>query len=112
MSVTQIQRFAARRSARTRMESWMRIKDPAAIRRWRKQRHFSQRDLAFLVRRSQTTIFLIEKGELRTLSEDLAIAIAARLDVPWEDLFAAEESDSMHSMTTGMQSTSTQKGAA
>ncbi|MCR6706578.1 MAG: helix-turn-helix domain-containing protein [Cellulomonas sp.] len=69
----------------------MRIKDPAMIRRWRKQRHFTQRDLAYLVRRSQATIWQIESGALKTISEDLAIAIAARLDVPWEDLFEAHE---------------------
>lgn len=84
-----------------RREIWMRVKDPAQIRRWRKQRHYSQRDLAFLVRRSQTTIHLLEKGSMRTLSEDLAIAIAARLDVPWEDLFEAEEEKPMPSTTNG-----------
>ena len=69
----------------------MRVKDGGQIRRWRKQRHFSQRELAFLVRRTQSTIYLIESGGLRAISEDLAIAIAARLDVPWEDLFEANE---------------------
>lgn len=70
----------------------MRVKDPAQLRRWRKQRHFSQRDLAFLVRRSQSTIYLLETGGMPTCTEDLALAIAARLDVPWEDLFEAHES--------------------
>ncbi|MCZ1075049.1 helix-turn-helix transcriptional regulator [Rhodococcus sp. A5(2022)] len=69
----------------------MQVKDPAQIRRWRKQRHFTQRELAFLVRRTQATIWQIEAGKLRNISEDLAIAIAARLDVPWEDLFVAHE---------------------
>ncbi|TKR27163.1 helix-turn-helix transcriptional regulator [Cellulomonas hominis] len=69
----------------------MRVKDPAQIRRWRRQRHFSQRDLAYLVRRSQTAIYALEAGKLRTVSEDFAIAIAARLDVPWEELFEARQ---------------------
>jgi putative transcriptional regulator len=73
----------------------MRVKDGGQIRRWRKQRHFSQRELAYLVRRTQSTIYLIETGKLRNLSEDLAIAIAARLDVPWEDLFEAHEESVM-----------------
>lgn len=70
----------------------MKVKDPAKIRRWRLQRHFSQRELAFLVRRTQTTIYAIENGKLDTITEDLAMAIAGRLDVPWEDLFDARES--------------------
>lgn len=80
----------------------MKVKDPAQIRRWRKQRHFSQRDLAYLVRRSQTAIYALEKGTLRTVSEDFAIAIAARLDVPWEDLFEARELDPVPAVTTGV----------
>lgn len=77
----------------------MKVKDPAMIRRWRKQKRFSQRDLAFLVRRSQNTIHLLETGGLKTLSEDLAISIASRLDVPWEDLFELEEHEVMPHMT-------------
>lgn len=69
----------------------MKVKDPAAIRRWRKQRNFSQEDLAFLVRRNQSTISLIERGGMSSLSEDLALAIAARLEVPWDELFEAHE---------------------
>ena len=80
------------RPPRIRREVWMRVKDPAQIRRWRKQRHFSQRDLAYLVRRSQAAIWQIENGELLNVSEDFALALAARLDVPWEDLFEAHES--------------------
>lgn len=73
----------------------MKIKDPAAIRRWRKQKRFSQEELAFLVRRDQSTISLIERGGLTTISEDLALAIAARLDVPWDELFILHEEKAM-----------------
>lgn len=69
----------------------MHVKDPAQIRRWRKQRRFSQRDLALLVRRSQQSISLIESGKMRNIGEDFAIAIAARLDVPWDELFEQRE---------------------
>ncbi len=70
----------------------MKLKDPAALRRWRKQARYTQRELGMLVRRSHTTIYALEAGKLRTISEDLAVAIAARLDVPWDELFIAEES--------------------
>jgi putative transcriptional regulator len=69
----------------------MEVRDPAKIKRWRVQRHYSQRDLAFLTRRSQAAIWQIENGKLRNIEEDFALAIAARLDVPWEDLFEAHE---------------------
>ena len=87
---------------RSRREVWMRVKDPAQIRRWRKQRHFTQRDLAHLVRRSQTAIYALETGRLPTITEDFAIAVAARLDVPWEDLFEAHEVRPMHLTTTAV----------
>ncbi len=93
---------AHKRPRTYRKDYWMKVKDPAMIRRWRKQRHYSQRDLAFLVRRSQNTIYKLENGKLRTLSEDLALAIAARLDIPWEDLFLEEEAKAMPQLTTGM----------
>lgn len=85
----------------------MKVKDPAQIRRWRKQRHFSQRDLAYLVRRSQTAIYAIENGKLRNIEEDFALAIAARLDVPWEDLFEAHEHERVPNMASGAPTTST-----
>lgn len=78
----------------------MKVKDPAMIRRWRKQERFSQRDLAALVRRSQNTIHLLETGGMKTLSEDLAISIASRLHVPWEDLFELEEHEIVPRMTS------------
>lgn len=80
----------------------MRVKDPAKIRRWRKQRHYTQRELAFLVRRSQTAIYALETGRLPTVSEDFALAVAARLDVPWEDLFEAHESPALPTVTNGV----------
>lgn len=88
-------RSQRRKPPQRRREVWMRVKDGARIRRWRKQRHYSQRELAFLVRRTQSTIYLIETNRLRAISEDLALAIAARLDVPWEDLFEAHDDSAM-----------------
>ncbi|OMB79306.1 helix-turn-helix transcriptional regulator [Mycolicibacterium conceptionense] len=84
----------------------MHVIDGNRIRRWRKQRHYSQRELAFLVRRTQSTIYLIETGKLRDITEDLALALAARLDVPWEDLFEAREDSLPSDVTTGACATS------
>lgn len=103
---------AHRRPRTHRRDYWMKVKDPAMIRRWRKQRHYSQRDLAFLVRRSQTTIYHLEKGSMKTLSEDLALAIAARLEVPWEDLFIPEEEKPMPKLTSGQEDIGHRKAAA
>lgn len=93
------------RPPRIRREIWMKVKDPAQIRRWRKQRHYTQRELAYLVRKSQTAIYAVETGKMRTISEDFAIALAARLDVPWEELFEAHEVNFMPSMPSSQMST-------
>ena len=82
-----------RRPPTTRRDTWMKVKDPAALRRWRKQQRFSQQQLATLIRRSQQTIHLLEAGGMKTCREGVAIGIAAWLCVPWEELFEAEEND-------------------
>ncbi|CAM3808196.1 helix-turn-helix transcriptional regulator [Tsukamurella ocularis] len=69
----------------------MQVKSGDQIRRRRQSMRYSQRELAYLVRRSQNTIHLIETGKLRSISEDLAIAIAARLGRDWDELFEAHE---------------------
>lgn len=69
----------------------MEVRDPGKMRRARKNKKFTQRELGMLVRRTQTTIYKIENGQLKNISEDLAIALAARLDKDWEDLFIAHE---------------------
>ncbi|MGP5725876.1 helix-turn-helix transcriptional regulator [Arthrobacter rhombi] len=83
----------------------MRVKDPAALRRKRMNRKYSQRDLAYLVRKSQNTISLLETGRMSTLTEDLALLIAARLGVDWEDYFALEEREVMPVVTSAVHST-------
>lgn len=94
-----------------RKETWMRVKDPAALRRRRKNKRFSQEDLAHLVRRSQNTISLLELGKMKTLTEDLAIAIAARLECDWEDLFVLEESEVAPTIRSSEPSTGDQEAA-
>lgn len=94
------------RSARRRSEVWMRVRDAERLRTWRKRRGLSQRDLAYLARCSQNAISLIEQGKLLTLSEDLALEIARRLDVPWEDLFEPRESAGVRKMAHGASASS------
>lgn len=89
------------RLIRRRSEVWMRVKDPAAIKRWRGRRDLTQRQLAYLCDCSQNSISLIEKGDMMTLSEDLARSIAKRLDVPWEDLFDIRAASGSRRVATG-----------
>lgn len=77
----------SRRSALRRGEVWMQVKDRSELRRAREFERYTQRDLAALCRCSQTTIYLLEKGEMRTLSDRLALSIAGRLRRPVESLF-------------------------
>ncbi len=79
----------------------MRVKDPAALRRRRINQRFSQRDLAGLVRRTQATIHQLETGKMKTLTEDLALLIAARLFSDWEDLFTLEEHEIRPAVSSG-----------
>lgn len=79
----------------------MKVKDRESLIRWRKRRDFTQRDLAMLCRCSQNTISLLERGGMTTLSDDLALTIAARLQVPWEDLFEVRGASSTPNVTNG-----------
>ncbi|KQX64555.1 helix-turn-helix transcriptional regulator [Angustibacter sp. Root456] len=66
----------------------MKVRDAATIRRVRELRGLSQRELAYLCRPcSQTTIYLLESGRMRSLSPQLAVRIAKRLDADVLDLF-------------------------
>lgn len=71
----------------------MRVKDPALLRERRVRRRLTQRELAFLVRRSQATVWQLENGQLRTVTPQLARAIADRLDTPCTDLFEPRPDD-------------------
>lgn len=80
-----------KRAAVRRRDVWMRVTDPGKLRRRRKSKHFTQRELAFLTNCTQSAIYLIEAGKLRNISENLACLIAARLDVDVEDYFEARD---------------------
>jgi DNA-binding XRE family transcriptional regulator len=88
-----------RRTRVRRRDVWMKVKDPDQIKRWRVRRKLLQTELAFLVSCTQQTISLIETGKMSSLSEDLALAIAKKLDVPWEDLFTAHDVSVMPALT-------------
>jgi putative transcriptional regulator len=84
----------------------MRVREGAALRRRRERLGLTQRELAFLARPcSQTTIYLLETRKMTTLTEELAVRIARRLDVPVESLFedrhtvSADETATDHSVT-------------
>lgn len=78
------------RGRRKRVEVWMKIKDGGApLSRARKRARLTQRELAFLARCSQTTIYLLETGRMETCSDELAIRIVDRLPVDMEDVFEA-----------------------
>lgn len=67
----------------------MKVRDAAAIRERRQLQGLSQRELAYLCRPcSQTTIYLLETGRMRTLSPQLAVRVAKRLDADVHELFA------------------------
>lgn len=80
----------------------MRVKEGAALRRRRERLGLTQRELAFLARPcSQTTIYLLETRKMTTLTEELAMRIARRLDVPVEVLFEDRPPGIMAASATG-----------
>lgn len=86
---------------RPRVEVWMKTKDEGApLARARKRARLTQRELAFLARCSQTTIYLLENGKLPTVSDDLALRIVDRLPVDLEDVFEERSAISRTTMTT------------
>lgn len=100
-----------RRKIRRASEVWMKVREPEAIKRWRQRRRLTQRELAYLCKCSQNTISLIERGDLLTMSEDLALEIADRLGVPWEDLFEAREHSGVRRVARGASSSRTEPAA-
>ncbi len=89
-----------------RVEVWMQTKDQGApLTRARKRARLTQRELAFLARCSQTTIYLLETGRMNTCSDDLALRIANRLPVDLEDVFSERAGSALPSVTTGQRVT-------
>lgn len=65
----------------------MYVKDAGRIRRRRRDKHFSQVQLAALAGCTQQYISLIERGLDRDISEKIAERICRYLDVDLEDYF-------------------------
>ena len=91
---------------RYQREAWMRVKDPAAIRRARKARDFSQRDLAALCKCTQATISALETGTMKTCSADLAKIICRRVERDLEDLFIDPKAEALPRVTNDPRSMS------
>jgi putative transcriptional regulator len=71
----------------------MKTKDAGQpLARARKRARLTQRELAFLARCSQTTIYLLETGRMPTCSDDLALRIVDRLPIDLEDAFEPRDS--------------------
>lgn len=81
-----------------------RKEDGAALQRARKASGLTQGELAFLVDRSHTTIYLLEKPGprgMQTCSAELGARIAKRLHRPVEDLFEVRDQIPAARVTTG-----------
>lgn len=90
-----------RKPRKPRVEVWMKTKDAGApLARARKRARLTQRELAFLARCSQTSIYLLETGRMETCSDDLALRIVDRLPVDLEDVFEPRQAIAMTSVTT------------
>jgi putative transcriptional regulator len=95
-------------SQRTKSEDWMEVRDPGALLEARMERKtptgskMSQRHLAYLCECSQTTIYLLESGNMRTLSDELAKQIAYHLGIPVKLLFNARSDAGMRKLAHGV----------
>lgn len=78
----------------------MYVIDPDKLKRRRKAKHLTQGDLAYLARCTQQYISLIESGDDRDVSEEIALKITKALDVELEDYFEARAVVSMQPVAT------------
>lgn len=85
---------------RPRIEVWMYVKDPARLRRRRKDKGLSQQQLAALVGCTQQYISLLEAGEDRDCSDKIATKITRWLDCDLEDHFDERQVVHMPSITS------------
>lgn len=78
----------------------MYVKDPAKLRRRRKDKGLSQKQLASLIDRTQQYVSLLESGNDRDCSEVVADRICRWLDVDREDYFEARQVSRTSTVTT------------
>jgi transcriptional regulator with XRE-family HTH domain len=98
--------------SRRRVVIWMYSKDPARLRRRRRDKRLSQVQLAALVGCTQQYVSLLESGADRDCSEKIAERICRYLDVDLEDLFEERRAVRMDSVTTVSRDGSDPKGRA
>jgi putative transcriptional regulator len=81
---------------------YMRVLDPAALKRARKIMRWTQREVADACGRTQTTIYLLETGRQRTLKESLAIDLTRILDLNFERVFDDTEDSVLATIASGV----------
>lgn len=96
--------YTRRPKARLNREVWMRVIDPAGMKRARKRAGYTQYDLAALARCTQAAISALETGAMRGCSEDLALSICKWVDRDLEDLFQRHETVRSPGVATGKSS--------
>lgn len=84
----------------------MYVKDPAKLRRRRRDKRLSQVQLAALVGCTQQYISLMENGDDRDCSEKIAEKICRYLDVDLEDFFIERRLEPMPGVTTNRRASS------
>jgi DNA-binding XRE family transcriptional regulator len=104
-------------AAKRQRSNYMRRKPGGAalLKRARKRARLTQRELAYLARCSQATIYLLEKdgpGALETVSDELAISVCDRLHIDVEDVFEARTAPSRPRVSNGRSRTSQQTETA
>jgi transcriptional regulator with XRE-family HTH domain len=82
------------------VEVWMYVKNPAKLRRRRRDRGLSQVQLGAFAGCTQQYVSLIEKGDDRDVSEKIAEKISRCLDVDLEDYFDERRVVPMTSIAT------------
>lgn len=90
---------ARRPKVRLLREVWMKVTNPAGMKRARKRAGYTQYDLAALTRCTQATISALETGAMRGCSEDLAQSICKWIKLDIEDLFERHEGSRVHRVT-------------
>lgn len=81
-------------------EVWMYVRDPGKLRRRRKDKGLTQKQLAALIDSTQQYVSLLESGNDRDCSEKIADRICRWLDVDREDYFEERSTSRTPGVTT------------
>lgn len=85
---------------------------PRLIKSQRRRKEYTQRNLADLCNRKHTTIYLLEKGELKNVRRDLAERLAKWLDLPLEELFEERDASGSINLPSPQRGTGRRRRAA